>query len=445
MPGIGRVGPALEYQIRARDALTGDYFDVPFVRGPKDVFGVEPAVFGTPGAPQIIITDRLVIRLIAKEPMVDHYGIKEIAVQNGASAATIRKPSARNYLPWGINYAISQAFEEEEETVWVSGTQGEASAIAVYGNNLKFTHLRMVGFGTRSGKECFVMYCAVPFYPIPPIPRELGNVIIEDCAFAAPALNNTDGITALVLLANLPFRYTNAAVRRCTFDDLKVFPYSHAASTLHLENCIVRDADVAIYYEPDGHQFAVTEPAFFSSNQFINVNYGLYVNSHPGAQVDSLTCIGNEVVLSGILGWGFAACDACAIGPNGSITNLTLLNNVVRYADWAAHPGRNDGGILYSDIHRATFGNNVIALGTFNDFRVRHCPLGLIIPAEPPDDCDYPELPIPGPNTTPPCVDTLRPGYRRSWYNNRGLSGDLLPLRFQNNGIDGLATQQQWP
>ena len=442
MPEIGRIGPALEYQIRAIDALTGNFYDVPFVRGPKDEFGAELAVFGTSGAPQVIITDRLVIRLIGKEPMVDYYGIKEIDVQNGASAATIRKPSARNYLPWGINHTISQAFDANEESVWVSGTQGEVSAIAVYGNNLKFTHLRMVGFGTRSGKECFVLFCGVPPTAVA---RALGNVVIEDCTFASPALNNGDGITALVLLANLPSRYTNGAVRRCTFDDLKLFPYSHAASAMHLENCLVRDADVAIYYEPDGHQFGVTEPALYSSNQFINVNFGLYVNSHPGAQVDSLTCIGNEVVLSGTPGWGFAACDACAIGPSGSITNLTLLNNVVRYADWAAHPGRVDGGILYSDIQRATFGNNVIALGNFNDLRVRHCPLGLIPPKEPPDDCDFPTLPPPGPDTTPPCVDTLRPGYRRSWYNNRGLSGELLPIRFLNQGIEGLATQQQWP
>ena len=441
LPGIGRVGPALAYQILARDPVTGNFQDVPFVRTPHNNQGVERATFGTPGVPQVIVTDRLLVRLITREPLVDFYGVRELTAQNGPVPLAIRQPSARNYLPWGANYTISQSFDEDDESYWVSGTQGMVTAVGVYGNNLKFTRLNIIGFGTRSGKECFVMGLGMAFDASP---RILGNVLVEDCRFSSPALNNGDGVTALVLLANLPSRYTNAVVRRCTFDDLKVFPYSHALSTMHAENCIVTDCDVAVYYEPDGLEFGVVEPSLFRSNRFINVNSGIYLNFHPGAQLDSMICMGNEIVLSAANGWGFASCDVCGVGPGGSITNLTLLNNLVRYRDWSPHPEWRDGGILYSDMQHATFGNNVIMLGTFNELRVRHCPSGLIVPPELPDDCDFPVLPPPPPNTYPPCVDSLLPGYVRSWYNNRSLTGELLPVRHLNFGIEGLALQQQW-
>jgi hypothetical protein len=441
LPGIGRIGPALEYQILAKDPLTGNFYDVPFVRGPLNNHGVESATFGTLGTPQVAVTDQLLVRLIAKEPLVDYYGIKEITVQNGPALVVVRQPSSMNYLPWGANYTISHAFDSDDETYWVSGTQGMVAAIAAYGNNLKFTKLNIIGFGTRSAKECFVVGLGVPYGVSP---RALGNVLVEDCRFSAPALNNGDGITALVLQANSPSRYTNAVVRRCTFEDLKLFPYSHAAGSIHMENCTVKNCDVAVYFEPDGFATGVVEPSLIRSNQFIDVDSGLYLNFHPGAQLDSITCVGNEIVLNGFNGWGFASCDACAIGPSGSITNLTLLNNVVRYADWSVRPQLRDGGILYSDMQHATFGNNVIVLGTFSDLRVRHCPTGLIVPPEPPDDCDFPVPPPVPHNTYPPCLDLLPSGYRRAWYNNRSISGDLLPVRFLNLGIEGLATQQQW-
>jgi hypothetical protein len=442
IPGIGRIGPALAYQIQARDSLTGNFYDVPFVRGTRNEFGAESVVFGAAGSAQVIVTDQLRVRLVAKEPLVDYYGIKEITVLNGPSLAVIRQPSAQNYLPWGNNYTITQAFDDDDETYWVSGTQGMVTAIGLYGNNLKFTKLNIVGFGTRSGKECFPMHCGMPGGAT--VIGTLGNVLVEDCRIAEPALNNTDGVTALVVLANLPSRYTNVAVRRCTFEDLRLFPYSHAASVMHLEDSTVKDCQVAIYYEPDGWEFGVVEPSLFRSNQFINVDWGVYAVFHPGARLDSITCLHNEIVLSGRTGWGFASCDACAIGPSGSITNLTLLNNVVRYADWSTRPDRRDGGILYSDMQHTTFGNNVIVLGTLNELRVRHCPLGLIVPPEPPDDCDFPVLPPTPPNTYPQCLDLLPLGYERSWYNNRSLSGELLPVRFLNSGIEGMATQQQW-
>jgi hypothetical protein len=62
----------------------------------------------------------------------------------------------------------------------------------------------------------------------------------------------------------------------------------------------------------------------------------------------------------------------------------------------------------------------------------------------PPEDCDHPNITLPGPSVIPPCLDVLPAGYRRAWFNNRDLSGQLLPVRFLNSGNEVLAGQQQW-
>ena len=121
------------------------------------------------------------------------------------------------------------------------------------------------------------------------------------------------------------------------------------------------------------------------------------------------------------------------------------MNNIIRFPGWASRPANGDSGIYYSDIQHAIYGNNLVALGTFAALRVRWCPSGLIPAEELLEDCDHPlVLPLPPP-AIPPCLDTLRPGYRRAWFGNRDLSGTLLPVRFSNNSVEGLASQQQWP
>jgi hypothetical protein len=180
------------------------------------------------------------------------------------------------------------------------------------------------------------------------------------------------------------------------------------------------------------------------SNLFINVDYGMYLYSHPGAQFDSIIWSENEIVLSGGDGWGFGVCDTCSVGPSGSITNVTVLNNIVRYPGWQPRPASRDGGILYSDMHHAVVGNNLVALGTRSDLRVRQCPAGLILPPMPFEDCDHPAGPPTGNPSYPTCLDVLGPDYRRAWFNNRNLSGALLPVQFQYFGVDVPASQQQW-
>ena len=129
-------------------------------------------------------------------------------------------------------------------------------------------------------------------------------------------------------------------------------------------------------------------PVLVRSNKFVNVDNGVYLLSHPAAEFDSLTFLDNEIVLNGRNGWGVAACDVCGGGPSATITNVTALNNIIRYPDWLPRSSSREGGLLYSDIHQAVFGNNVIALGTVNPLRVRQCPAGLIPPPPETENCD---------------------------------------------------------
>ena len=222
------------------------------------------------------------------------------------------------------------------------------------------------------------------------------------------------------------------------------FGYSHGFSAVHIENCLVEDCDAAVYFEPDPKGAEALGYVFVRSNRFVNVDYGLHVNSHPMAEFDSITFLDNEVVLNDGSGWGLRVCDACATGTNGTVTNVTVLNNIIRYPDWVTQPTRPEGGLVYSDMQHAIFGNNVIALDTANALRIRQCPAGFIPAPTPILDCNVQDPGPPGVSTYPPCVDALRPGYQRAWFNNRNLSGTLLPMRFMTNGVDGLASQQQW-
>jgi hypothetical protein len=170
----------------------------------------------------------------------------------------------------------------------------------------------------------------------------------------------------------------------------------------------------------------------------------MYLLSHPGVQFDSITWLDNEIIMNRAGGWGFGACDICSVGPSGSITNVTILNNIFRYPEWAPSASSREGGIFYSDMHHAVVGDNLIALGTRNDLRIRHCPAGFIPPLAPAEDCDHPVMGPPGDPSYPACLDALIPGYRRAWFNNRSLSGGLLPVQFNNFGSDIPASQQQW-
>jgi hypothetical protein len=451
MSGLGRLGPAADYQIQARDPVTLQFYEVAFVRQQRTTDGVEVNTFGTQQSTATIITDQIRILLNTKEPTVDFYSLREVTLQNGLVPVPLKLPSALNHLSWGVDYHILRAFDGDTDTQWACGTQGMVGAIGVVGNNLKFTRLKVIGFGTKLGRECFPMGVTTP----PPWeggPLGFGNVLIEDCVFTDPATNNTDGLTTVVVAdcpaARFPHILTNAIVRGCRILGVRsYFAYATGFTALDVENCLVSDCGAAVYFEPDPSLVDRVGPVLIRSNQFLNVNNGVYLGIHSAGRFDSLTCLGNEIVLAGAGGWGFAACDVCDLGPSGSITSVTALNNVVRYADWSVRPANSDGGLFYSAIQNAVFGNNVIVLGTGNDLRVRQCPAGLIVPPPQPETCDTNNPIVPGDSVPsyPPCLDVLPPGYRRAWFNNRDRLGALLEVRYSNLNVDGPASQQQWP
>jgi hypothetical protein len=438
----GQLGPASEFSIRARDATTHAYHDVPFVRHGRTAKGWETNTFGPLGLTNSIVTDQLSIRLTAREPSVDYYSLSEVTLQNGPWPVPLRIPTARTFLG-SAPYSVLKAFDGADDTGWVSGTQGMIGAIDVSGSNLKFTHLKMVGFGTKAGAECFAFYVVPSQGPHLDILR-FGNVLIEDCVLTEPAPSNTDGLSAVVMVTAPPTSLTNAVVRRCTVSGVRSqFIYSTGFGVQHVENCLVEDCQKGAYYEPDTNNVDTFGQVIIRSNRFLNVNLGVYVQSHPKSQIDSIACLANEIVLTDSLGLGIGACDTCWEGDPGSITNMTVLNNVIRYPSWTPLAVNSAPGLYYSDIHHAVFGNNVVVLGPPNALRVRNFPSGLIRPPKP--DCDQLVGAPPGGPSYPISLDTLPPGYRRAWFNNRDLTGALLEVRFSNGGVDGPASQQQSP
>src|SRR5206468_9674843 len=128
-------------------------------------------------------------------PGVDYYSLKEVRLLNGSAVVSVKMPTALNSLAWGGDFQVLRAFDGDSFTQWASAGQGAIGAVAVVGNNMKFTRLKVIGFGTKATRECFVMFVS----PDGPSnhPPGFGNVIIEDCIFTDPAPDNTDGLTTI--------------------------------------------------------------------------------------------------------------------------------------------------------------------------------------------------------------------------------------------------------
>ena len=442
LPDLQRLGPASAYVIYARNPATGQLEGVPFVSQGRNPDGRETVSFGTSQTPNTVTTDQLTLVLALREQGVDHYSLREVRLQNGSAAVPLRIPSAMNALG---THTLVRAFDGDSETFWASGTQGSVAAADVGGSHLKFIGLKVIGFGTKAGRECF------PLAVLGPAPSEarppFRNVLIEDCVFTEPATNSTDGVTVVSLLSQAPGGVINGIIRRCTVRGVRpYFGYSHAFTAVHVEHCVVDDCQNGVYFEPQPGGFENPGPVLIRSNQFFNVLKGVTIDSHGGACFDSLVCLDNEITLAGgpAQAIGISVCDACAVGPAATLTNFTALNNTIRYPDWAPRPNTVDGGLAYGNMHHAVYGNNLLALGNAYALRVRPYPAGLILDKPSPEDCDNPRLVIPGPSTYPPPVEPPPPGYRRAWFNNRDLSGTLPPVLYSEYGVTHPASQQQW-
>jgi hypothetical protein len=445
LTNLHRLGPAAQYLVFARDQSTGQLVSVPFVTGGRSAAGLETATFGTAQANNSVVTDQLVILLTTREAGVDYYSLREVTLQNRSVPVPMLLPTAMNSLD--TTYSLLSAFDGDTRTAWVSGTQGSVSAIDLVGSNLKFIGLKVIGFGTKAVRECFPLIAFVPI-PATPALTPVGNVLVEDCLITQPATNNSDGLSAVVIGGAGTASPYYSAIRRCAVTGVGGhFSYSHAFGAHLIENSFVDDCQVGVYFEPNPSSPDSTGAVIIRSNLFQNVVRAISADFIPNGRLDSVVCLGNEMVLAGTAfrGWGVGACDACSPGPTGAITNVTILNNIIRYPDWASRPGAPEEGLVYGDIHHAVYGNNLIALGTANALRVRQDPVGSIPAPTIPEDCDHPGLVLPGPSSSAPSLNVLRPGYRRAWFNNRDASGLLLPVRYRFWGVDGLAWQQQWP
>jgi hypothetical protein len=438
----GRLGPAAALAVQARDEITGQLQVVPIVRHGWGSNGLETVTFGTSASTNPVTTDHLVLLLTEREAGVDYYSLSEITLQNGPQPVSMGLPTASSRNTWG-NFSVLRAFDHDTNTLWAGTTQGMVGAINVPGSNLKFTNLRVIGFGTKAGRECFP---AGTLYSGPSVPAlALGNVLFEDCVFSDPAIHNRDGLTTL-LAAHLPaHRLTNAIVRRCRVSGVKsLFTYSHAFVAVHTEFSEAEDCQVGVYWEPE-LPYDDIGPFLVQSNRFTDVTYGVYFLTHPNSHYGALTILGNDIALDLRESWGFLSCDTCDAGIPGVLTNITILNNVIRYGDWgtALHRG---GGLQASEFQHAIFGNNVVVMDPSQGLRLRQCPSGFLPTPPPQEDCDHAPFFPPPPNPNyPPCLDVLPPGYQRAWFNNRDLTGALLPVRWYHANAEGLATQQQYP
>jgi hypothetical protein len=440
LPGIGWLGPAAEFLVLVRNDATRQFDPVPITRHGRATNGVEIVTFGLPGTTNAVVTTQLALLLTAREPGVSFYSLREVSFHQGGGTVAPRLPTALNQLD--ASRSVLRAVDGDPGTQWISGTQGGLTAVHVRGSQIKLTNLKIVGFGTTALRECFPIMFYVQRYSSP-----VTDVLIQDCEITEPAGWSADGVTGVVLVGDGAAQLRNAVVRRCTVRGLRSrFTYSHAFSATLVEDCQVEDCGAGVYFEPNAGGLQSVGPVVVRRNQFKNVAQGIYLLMLPGAAFDSILAHDNQVLLTpGVANaWGFNACDTCAAGPSGTITNVVLLHNRIHYPDWQPRPAGGEGGLHYSDIQHAVFGRNLITLGNANGLRVRAYPSGRIPPVLL-EDCDHPYTGPPGTNSYAPSLDVLPPGYRRAWFENRDLSGQLLPVRHRQSNQDRLAAQQQWP
>jgi hypothetical protein len=436
-----RLGPAADFSVRARSETNGAMMDVPLLRLPRSPNGVEVCRLGSGDTNQPLVTDRLVLVLSNRAPGVKYFSLREVTLQHGGSSVALRVPVASRQFYDSGGYGGIRALDGNPATGWGSGQQGTVGAVHAGGSNHRYRDLEIVGFGNSAGREGFPLHLVAPVPPTGGV--RLGNVLVEDCRFLDPARGNADVLSALMLTPAAPNILTNAKARRCRVSGLQPhFPRVNAYNAVvHLEDSEADQVHVGAYYEPYYRdQFG---PVLLRSNRFQNVSQGILVSPYPGVQSDSLTLLHNEIVLlPGGRGYGLSLCDVCNVGPSGSMTNLVAVGNVIRYPDWVPRPANGaEGGLQYGDIRHAVFARNLVALGTPNPLRVRQCPAGSI-PDPVLEDCvSYKPA---GPTTIPACLNELRPGYRRAFLGNRDLQGELLPVRFFENLVDGQALEQQW-
>ncbi|HEY0793181.1 MAG TPA: hypothetical protein VGD78_19105 [Chthoniobacterales bacterium] len=216
--------------------------------------------------------------------------------------------------------------------------QGAVAAFNAIGNDILLQNLKVIHFGTsQQGQEDFVMFV----WPADSFQGQtFNNVVFDSITFTQPATGNGDG-TTITTIGGPQGVTVNGAITNCRFVDCwSDFTYSHCFNAFDCENNYVQHCTQGMYFEPSDSQ---DHTWTVQNNTFVDVEYGIYINWHPGAHLGNIVFDNNQVSLIADLP------DQAALGindgginsgdPSSSISSLEFANNTVNLASdagWAA-------------------------------------------------------------------------------------------------------------
>ena len=243
--------------------------------------------------------------------------------------------------------------------------QGAVAAFNAIGNNILLQDLKVINFGTsQQGQEDFVMFV----WPANSYQGQtFNNVTFDNITFTQPATGNADG-TTITTIGGPQGVTVNGNITNCRFVNCwSDFTYSHCFNAFNCQNNYVQHATQGMYFEPNdsqNHTWAVRH------NTFVDVEYGIYINWHPGAHLGSVIFDNNQVSMIA------DRPDQAALGindmginggnPSSSIDYIEFENNTVNLAPdagWAAPYAHaldlRSPGNHYTINQLVAFGNNV--------------------------------------------------------------------------------------
>jgi hypothetical protein len=244
---------------------------------------------------------------------------------------------------------------------------GAVGAVNVVGNNMLFSNLKVVHFGTgKRGVECF------PFFSFAG-PGHAGgkyeNIRLENSVFTDPAVGNKDGLSCAVIAASTSARIQGAIVN-CRFINLKSdFTYSHAFAAPLCEGNDVEGSDTGFYLEPDDRQFGTW---IIRKNRFRDIITAAMVNWHPTGSLNTIQFEDNNVVLEAeprrtSVAFGIDDTGLKSGDPSPAIAKIIFRNNKISLAEPSRGQITQAAGIhLVSQEARYSVGDLLLEDNVFN-------------------------------------------------------------------------------
>ncbi|MBV8176629.1 MAG: hypothetical protein JO151_18975 [Verrucomicrobia bacterium] len=244
---------------------------------------------------------------------------------------------------------------------------GAVSAVNVVGNNMSFSNLKVVHFGTgKRGVECFPLFC---YAGAGHTGGQYENIRLENSVFTEPATGNKDGLGCAVIAASADARLEGAIVN-CRFINLKSdFSYSHACGAALCEGNEVIGCETGFYLEPDDQQSGTW---IIRKNRFRDVIAAAMVKWHPTGSLNTIQFEDNDVVLRVDPQQTSVACavDDTGLKPGDqrpTIAKVIFRNNRIRLADPSKEPVARAAGLhLVSLEARYSVGEVVLENNLFS-------------------------------------------------------------------------------